>query len=494
MQYRVGIALLATCLLVAGCVGSVGGEPRTAHDSDVSEVQTTVANPSGADTEEPTGPRPLILAIETETDAGAATAYVQRAVATIENGSDGRPFVVVPETVTAGQSPLGLGPMGVQPDAVVRFADERVTCESGAGDPVPFCARDAGSARATGPARVTISQGLTDVGFRAATTAGLSRLAGTEGSPADPSLPETPFATPWPGSDPVTVTVENEVAPDREFEPLVAETLRWWAANDDRWGNYTADWRLVDDPDADVTVAFVDRVKSCGGHDDPGSLLGCAPVLDPSNLADADERVRIRGGFTDDTTLHVLKHEFGHVYGRSHGDAPTEIMDATIPTTRLAEPNATERDVPWRDTSVQVHVDYDSFGAPRGDVRRQVDHALDYYERGADGSLTRDVSIRRVSTAAAADVTIRAVDDLSCLDGSGSCGQRRGLDTDADPALEVYTGLSITVHDLDTETLGWHTGRWLGAALLGSDSPSDLPPPFRDADGADRRHWHDPGH
>jgi len=340
MQYRLGIALLATCLLVAGCVGSVGGEARPANDDDASEVQTNVENTTGAGSDARSTPPPVVLAIDADADSGAAT-HVERAVESLSNATDGQRFVVVPAAVTAGQSALGLGPMGIQPDAVVRFADERVTCEPGGAVAVPFCVDGQdGAASRSRPANVTISPGLTAAGSEAATRAALAQLTGADEQSATPEVPAAPFATPWPGSDPVTVTIENEVAPDREFEPLVAETLRWWEARDDRWGNYTTDWRLVDGPDADVTVTFVDRVRSCGDHSDPGSLLGCAPVLDPSTPADADERVRIRGGFTDETTLHVLKHEFGHVYGRSHGEAPAEIMDATIPTTRRSASDA----------------------------------------------------------------------------------------------------------------------------------------------------------
>lgn len=143
---------------------------------------------------------------------------------------------------------------------------------------------------------------------------------------------ESRVADPWPNTDTVTVHVDAGAAPNQPFEPLVRETLRYWEQHDDRWGTYTTDWQIVDDTDADVTVALVDAVEQCGDHPNPGELIGCAPVSDPATPADGDERVRVVVGYDDDTTRFALKHEFGHLYGLSHDEEPTDVMTESIPT------------------------------------------------------------------------------------------------------------------------------------------------------------------
>ncbi len=482
MDHRAGTVLLLACVVLAGCLGPASAEVGAGSDPAATLEPTGAAGPTAPVSPTPDQP-PLVVAVEADGNSSAVTARLRSVVADWRADSEGRPVVLRTDLPATDSVQPWLTLPRVEPDVVVRLADDRLRC--GDDGPAAVCTSEADD----GLAVARLSPGLTDASARNATMAALDRLTdrgdGTS-RPVDPA-----FTDPWPVKDTVTVTVDNRAGNDRSVEPLVARTLRWWETTDDAFGNYTTDWRLVDDPDADVTVSLVSRVRDCGAHDDPSSLLGCAPVLDRTRLADGDEHVRIRAGYTDDTTLRVLKHEFGHVYGLSHGDDPDDVMAARLPTTRLAEPDATDRAFAWESTTIPVYVDYDSFDAPRATVRRQVSHALGYYEDGADGALGADITFVRVRDPAQADVTVRAVADLSCLDGPGSCGQRRGRDLDGDPALDVYSGLSITVRDVDADALGWHVGRWLGYGLLGTEDPADLPDPFRGADADDRRDWAD---
>lgn len=483
MQFRLGAVLVLGLVLVAGCITPVGGDVRTAHPTEADQHPTSANETAGA---ADAAPAPVIVAVEADAEPANASAYVDRAMTYWANATDDRRrYLIVPDLSPGDGNVSALVPGWVQADVGVRFSNATVAC-GGDGSPRYFCTDEP----THGPATATISPGLTDAGFQAAVTAAIGRLRGHDEPLERADLPAPAFADPWPASDPVTVRVENEAASDRDFEPLVAETLRWWEARDERVGNYSTDWRLVDGRKADVTVAVVDRVRDCGDHPDPGSLLGCAPVLQANDPATGDERIRIVAGYTNETTLHVLKHEFGHVYGRNHGMAPRDVMATTIPTTRLPEPNASERSAAWETTTVRVHVDYASFDAPRAAVRRQVDRVLAYYDRGAEGTVPRELDFRRVDDPDAA-VTIRHVDELDCLSGSGSCGTVAGRDVDADPALEYHTGVDVTVHDLDTAALGWHVGRWLGYGVTGAEDATGLPPAFVPDGAEDRRNWFD---
>ena len=109
----------------------------------------------------------------------------------------------------------------------------------------------------------------------------------------------------------------------------------------------------------------------------------------------------------------------------------------------------------------------------------QIDHALDYYDRGADGTVPENVSFRHVERPERADIVVRFSDDSPCGFGSGSCGSVSGTDPDGDGALERYTHLEITLTDLDSDVVGWHVARWL-ALGFGIEDESEYPPVLRE--------------
>lgn len=325
MQRRFGCLLLALAVVATGCVA-----PVTTGERPVGAAQdpgTAVESDSLAAATGTPGSNQTVVAVEAAGDAVTPVDSVSRAVEYWEgDGTPGDGYVVVPDVA--------------DPDVIVRVASEPVRCEPGAsaggGDDRDFYCLE----RADGgerPATVVLSPGLTEEGYVSAAAAGLGQLAGAADPFARPDLEEPRFADPWPSSDPVTVTIDNGASPDRDFESLVRQAISYWEANDERWGTYAADWEVVDDPDADVTVSVVDEVESCGDHPDPGGLIGCAPVRGPDSLADGDEHVRVVGGYDDETTLLILKHEFGHLYGVSHGEEPADVMVDRISTTPLAD-------------------------------------------------------------------------------------------------------------------------------------------------------------
>jgi hypothetical protein len=283
----------------------------------------------------------------------------------------------------------------------------------------------------------------------------------------------------------LVVAVAAPTNGSRAFAPLVREALSYWEASSERYAGYPIEYRLAPDAaDPDVRVRFVDAVGECGTED---GAAGCAPVITEPGQFDPPVTVRVRGGFSDESTVGVLKHEFGHTLGLAHGDPPDDVMRPVSTLTTLPRTNATAKALPWDDSTLSVHVDLSAVPAgEREAARRQVDAALGYFADGAGGTVPENVSFVRTDDRAAADVTVRATDDSPCSTSSGSCGYLRGSDPDGDGARETYTRLEITVTDLDTAAVAWHVGRWLGTGF--GVEGDDYPEPLRESTSyAERR-------
>ena len=294
--------------------------------------------------------------------------------------------------------------------------------------------------------------------------------------------PTTEATNPW-GSEPIVVAVD--APPDRNVVPLVRAATAYWEANATRYAGYAVDYTVR--PDAtnpDIVVRFQDEITGCERTD---HTAGCAPYITDAAQISRPVTVEIRTGLSDASTVQVVTHELGHTLGLGHDDEPQDVMRTGVTLTTLPQPNATERAFPWADGEFTVLVDVSDAPDPAA-ARAQVEHALDYYERGAPG-MPDNLTFRTVggsSAGADADLVVVYRSQSACTEGSGSCGSSQGPDPDGDGASEYYSQFTVTVVGLDTRAVGWHTGYWLAAAF-GAEDDDEKPPPFRDASYEERR-------
>lgn len=309
-----------------------------------------------------------------------------------------------------------------------------------------------------------------------ATTAEIPQT--TESPRTTESAPDNPWS-----EEEVTVAVVNRANRSRNVTPLVNRTLAYWNEHADEHGDYDVTFALSEnDRSADVVVEYVVSIPECGVSDNE-TTVGCAPLLTAHSTASGEETVEVVAGYSNDSTVEILKHEFGHLLGIEHGEEPMPTMEALSRHTYLSQSDASERELPWRNATLTVAVDMENM-TYRQTAREQVRHALEYYEDGADGAVPENVSFVTVDDASEADIAVSSPTAVTCgqsRDTEASCGRTWGYDTDTDDALEYYSRAEITVaHQAEVDLVGWYVGYWLGYAF-GLDE-DELPEPFVDAD------------
>jgi hypothetical protein len=287
------------------------------------------------------------------------------------------------------------------------------------------------------------------------------------------SLPENPW-----GAERVTVGIEaaEPGANKSDYRTAVEETVDYWNANADRYGAYDATFELDGETETpDVVVRFTSTVR-CRGE--PG-WIGCAPLLDATSVADPPTTVLINSEYDQATIQRTVKHEFGHLLGIRHGEAPMPLMETDASAGVSVESSAIARSNPWREDVIDVYVSTDGLGERRAAaVERQVDTAVAYYDEGAEGTVPENVTFRRTGSQSDAEVVVLFRDDPWCREGSGSCARVSGVDTDRDGTVEYYSGSTIVLSNVGTEAVGWHVGYWLGEAM-GASSRDELSPAFQ---------------
>ncbi|MFB6300060.1 MAG: matrixin family metalloprotease [Halobacteriales archaeon] len=146
-------------------------------------------------------------------------------------------------------------------------------------------------------------------------------------------------ASPW-GTEELIVAIDRTTTNQSNVSRLVADALEYWNTAGNEYATYPVKFTLR--PAAanpDIVVRFKPDIDCTRARWE----LGCAPIIEPGSSIDHPALVRIDAEYTKATTRRVLKHEFGHIVGIRHGEAPTELMRPQYAaTTRRQLPNASE--------------------------------------------------------------------------------------------------------------------------------------------------------
>lgn len=284
-------------------------------------------------------------------------------------------------------------------------------------------------------------------------------------------------ANPW-GKEPVSVAVRNQAAPSLNFTAAVSEALDYWRVHDE-YGSYSVVFELDADARAPDLIVWYNESINC----EDSWMAGCAPLLNSTAEPRPPEHVQIKYNRTSNfrQTRNTIIHEFGHVLGLGHCTEPLWIMShhRYCEPGSISLPDAAEKDFAWRDDSLTYYVDYNGVTQPQ-QTRDQVRHTIQYFEKGADGTVPANVTFARVESEWEADILIRFG---ACERDYSACPYTWHSDPDSDGNPEFHTRTEIVIDEPDVEARGWYIG-W---SLANSLTPDSLPPVFVDASYEERR-------
>ena len=324
-------------------------------------------------------------------------------------------------------------------------------------------------------------------------------IAGCGGSPDQPDsvgpdntepdsgglLSDPPPQNPW-ESQTITVSVMDK-PDDRNYAPMINESLGYWNGE---MAGLGWEGRFVyksNTSDPDVPVQIVPEVRSC--YDDlDENTIGCAPIYNQTGAAldRGTQPVQLQSKLNDTSTVRIANHEFGHTLGLTHDDsAEYPIMNASIETAVVDQPNVTERANPFEDNTIDVYYN-DTANGLNDYILGEFDQVWQYYNNGESEIVPSNVTFRRTENESTADIELRIVENL---DGGVSTVQWRGYDPDADGAFETYATATVIIdEEVNQDNMAWHTGSWT-TYLFSSQEEGALPEELTSRDADTWRRW-----
>ncbi len=299
-----------------------------------------------------------------------------------------------------------------------------------------------------------------------------------------------PPENPW-SADPIIVAIDDPI-PDQDVRPSVEAAIAYWNGNIEKYSDFHG--RFVLRPNAsnpDILVRFTRQVI-CDGTEE---AIGCAPYYDRVGaVTDPPTEIEIEAGYSRSNTTRTVKHEFGHVLGIEHGSDPMPLMRSSHDVTYQSVTDAHNRSNPWYTDNLTVFLEAkgDWYDTDRQRYKEQLDHAVTYYDDGADGHVPANVSFAWTRNRTAAEIVFAFPDDPPCGEAgeSLSCYSQFGHNLDTDDAFEYHVNATISFTDIPEDRVAWHAGYWLGFAM-GAANVSDLPPPFDEPEEDPREDWWD---
>lgn len=369
-------------------------------------------------------------------------------------------------------------------DVVVQITDSISDCQSGTPDEyLNYCSRRLEqTSEPNSPEIVQIKSRYAQPDTRRIYRGALATLGGVDdlnSYDAATMTSDAELKDPWPANSPVTVRIEGAENYEAAERHVSAAIEYWESGEGSQYRNYSVDMELRPNAStADIVVRYVDRIDQCGIHNSD-FIAGCAPAYSGEFVAD-ETVVRINQQYEIPSQRRIVIHEFGHIFGRLHGQEPTDIMQAESRLIQQPQTDARNKNQPWVEDTITVYVDASSLNSVEEDsLDSETNAVLEHLNEDAGSNVPDSVTFERASNREDANIVIE-VDEG---DDYASTQSLYGIDLDDDDYLESYSRQIITIsEDTEENHYAYHIGYWVIGTF--GERPADI-----DGNGDDRTGW-----